>query len=160
MKKQLLSGLIFAVSIPAFAAVQTPAQELAASSQLPLGEIQETLAKCDSVDETTQDMYFCAWRDLIVAERDLQKVIDQRNSQRPERKAALNTRIAHWKKARAADCKKSAHRELAGGSLEPVEALGCQVEKTVDMVRTMKEDHAAIPCKKSVDVCHDGALRQ
>ena len=158
MKKQFLLGLLLALSIPAFAAVQTLAEELAALSGLPLTEIQPMLDGCDSDDQTTEGMYFCGWRDLIVAERDLQEIVDQRNSQRSEHKAALNVRIAQWKKARYADCKKSAHHDYAGGSIEPVVAIVCQGDETQDMVEAMKKNHTAIPCKKSVRVCHDGLM--
>jgi len=137
MKKQLLLGLMLVASIPAFGDVQV-------------------LLDCDSNNQTTQGMYSCTWRDLVVAERDLQKIVDQRNSQRPERKAALDARIVHWKKARDKNCKKIAHHDWAGGSEEPVAAMICRAADTQDMVKTMKKDHTVVPCKNSVRVCHDG----
>ena len=157
MKKRWLLGLLLALSIPALAD-QTPAEELSALTRSPLSDIQEMLAKCDSDDQTTLGMVFCGWRDLIVAERELQEIVDQRNSQRPAHKAALNARIAHWKRARDTGCEKMAHRELAGGSEEPIEAVFCRAMETQDMVKAMKKNHAAIPCKKSVRVCHDGLM--
>lgn len=150
---------MFVVSAQAFAD-QTPAQEVSARSGLPLSEIQEILAKCDSASGTTQDMYFCAWRDLVVAERDLQKIVDQSNSQRPERKTALDARIAHWKKIREVNCRKAAHRKYAGGSIEPVAVLHCQVGKTQNMAKAMRENPTAIPCKSVVDICHHDLINQ
>jgi uncharacterized protein YecT (DUF1311 family) len=160
MKKRWLLGLMLAASIPAFAADQTSTQELAARSQLPLRDVQPMLANCDLGDQSTQGIYYCAWRDLIAAERDLQKIVDQRSNRLPERKAALNARIAHWKKARDANCKKIAHHDWAGGSEEPVAAMICRAADAQGMVKAMKKDHTAVPCKNAVRVCHDDPISQ
>jgi DNA-binding transcriptional MerR regulator len=138
---------------------QAPTQEVAKHSGLPLNVIQKMLAKCDKVNETTQDMYFCAWRDLAEAELDLQKIANQRSNLHPKRKAVLNARIEHWKKARAKHCQKAANHELGGGSLEPAEAMACQAGETLNMVKVMRKDRTAIPCKNSVRVCHDALTR-
>ena len=158
MKKQLILGLMLAASISAFAADQTPAEELVARSGLPLSDIQEMLAKCDSDDQTTVGRMFCGWRDLIVAEYDLQEIVDQRNSLRPEHKAALDARIARWKKARDVACKKIAHSDWGGGSEEPGAAMVCRAMETQDIVKAMKKDHTVVPCKNLVHICRHDAI--
>nr|WP_232452579.1 lysozyme inhibitor LprI family protein [Burkholderia ubonensis] len=102
--------LLLLASATAFAE-QTPADEISARSGLPASEVSALLADCDS-NQTS--MNFCAWRDQIVAERELQQVVDQQVSEHPERKAALEAKIAKWKKARDASCEKSARKEWGG----------------------------------------------
>lgn len=65
MKKLIL---IVLASTNAFAG-QTTADEISARSGLPASEVNALLADCDS-NQTS--MNFCAWRDQIVAERELQ----------------------------------------------------------------------------------------
>ena len=113
--KKLVLGLVVFASAHAFAD-PTPADEISARSGLPASEVSALLANCDS-NQTS--MNFCAWRDQIVAERELQQVIEQRKRERPEQKAPLDARIAKWKKARDASCEKSARTEWGDGSMRP-----------------------------------------
>lgn len=67
-------------------AEQTPADEIAARSGLPASEVNALLAQCDS-DQTS--MNFCAWRDQLVAERELRQQVERQEHEHPERKK-------HW----------------------------------------------------------------
>ena len=97
MRKQCL-WLLLIVSAAAHAE-QTPADEIAARSGLPASEVAGLLNNCDG---SQTSMNFCAWRDQIVAERQLQQVVDKQIEAHPERKAALEAKISKWKKARDA----------------------------------------------------------
>ena len=78
---------------------------------------------------------FCAWRDQIVAERELQQVVEQQESAHPERKTALDARIAKWKRARDASCEKSSRKEWDGGSMRPAAQAICVTAATKKMTK-------------------------
>jgi uncharacterized protein YecT (DUF1311 family) len=128
-------GLVLVASVRAFAD-QTPAEEIAARSRLPLKEVQATLAHCD--DQPEKNMDFCAWRDLVVAEHALQKVVDQKISRHPKRKREIEASIERWKKRNYAECEKQAHHDWAGGSFEVTAAVVCEVIGTQDKTKEMK----------------------
>ncbi|MGU7779695.1 lysozyme inhibitor LprI family protein [Burkholderia sp. PU8-34] len=125
--------LILVASANVFAE-QSPADEISARSGLPASEVNALLADCDS-NQTS--MNFCAWRDRIIAERALQQVVDKQVSEHPEQKAALEARIAKWKKARDASCEKSARKEWGDGSMRPAAQATCQTESTKKMTKKL-----------------------
>jgi len=130
-------------------AEQTPAEEIATHG-VPLNDVLELLADCGSFEQSQQSMYFCAWRDAIVAERHLQKVVDQRASKHPELKEALAVRVAHWKKMRDEHCKKMAHHDWGGGSMEPTANLACAAGETEYLSIQMMKDSSVVPCKNKM----------
>ncbi|KVC79324.1 lysozyme inhibitor LprI family protein [Burkholderia ubonensis] len=125
--------LLLLASATAFAE-QTPADEISARSGLPASEVSALLADCDS-NQTS--MNFCAWRDQIVAERELQQVVDQQVSEHPERKAPLEAKIAKWKKARDASCEKSARKEWGEGSMRAAAQEICATASTKKMTKRL-----------------------
>ncbi|KWE77845.1 hypothetical protein WL78_03560 [Burkholderia ubonensis] len=125
--------LLLLASTTAFAE-QTPADEISARSGLPASEVSALLADCDS-NQTS--MNFCAWRDQIVAERELQQVVDRQVSEHPERKAALEAKIAKWKKARDASCERSARKEWGEGSMRPAAQAICATASTKKMTKRL-----------------------
>ena len=130
---RLLFGLLALIVTEAFAGPPL-VEEISARSGLPASEVNALLADCDS-NQTS--MNFCAWRDQIVAERELQKVVDRQKSAHPEHKAALDARIAKWKKARDASCEKSARKEWDGGSMWPAAQAICVTAATKKMTKKL-----------------------
>lgn len=133
--KKVAIGLLLLVSASAFAD-QTPADEISARSGLPASEVNALLADCDS-NQTS--MNFCAWRDQIVAERELQQVVDRQIAEHPERKAALEAKVAKWKKARDASCEKSARKEWGEGSMRPAAQAVCTTASTKQMTKKLSQ---------------------
>ncbi|MBO7755566.1 lysozyme inhibitor LprI family protein [Burkholderia pseudomallei] len=131
--RKLAFGLLLLASANAFAE-QTPADEISARSGLPASEVSALLADCDS-NQTS--MNFCAWRDQLVAERELQQVVDQQISEHPERKTALEAKVAKWKKARDASCEKSARKEWNDGSMRPAAQAICATASTKKMTKKL-----------------------
>ncbi|QVN12462.1 hypothetical protein JYG37_04520 [Burkholderia sp. LAS2] len=86
--------LLVLASAHAFAG-PTAADEIAARSGLPASEVNALLSDCDS---SQTSMNFCAWRDQIVAERELQRIVDKQVSEQPRRKAALDAQMASGRK--------------------------------------------------------------
>ena len=121
---------------------QTPADEIAARSGLPASEVSALLSDCDS---SQTSMNFCAWRDQIVAERELQQVVDKQIREHPERRAALEAKLAQWKKARDASCEKSARREWGYGSTRPAAQATCATAVTKTMTKKLSASSSSEP---------------
>ncbi|MCW3671617.1 lysozyme inhibitor LprI family protein, partial [Burkholderia cenocepacia] len=82
-------------------------------------------------------MNFCAWRDQIVAERELQQVVDKQVAEHPERKIGLEAKVAKWKKARDTSCEKSARKEWGDGSMRPAAQAICATAATKRMTKRL-----------------------
>ncbi|KVL22593.1 lysozyme inhibitor LprI family protein [Burkholderia ubonensis] len=134
--------LLLLASATAFAE-QTPADEISARSGLPASEVGALLADCES-NQTS--MNFCAWRDQIVAERELQQVVDRQVSEHPERKTALEAKIAKWKKARDTSCERSARKEWGEGSMRAAAQAICATASTKKMTKRL-----STPDRKAID---------
>lgn len=128
MKMRVLLLLLLASGYAS--AEPTPADEIAARSGLPAAEVNALLAQCDS-NQTS--MNFCAWRDQLVAERELLQQVERQEREHPELKKALDARIAKWKKARDVSCEKAAREEWDGGSMKPTAQAICATAATKDM---------------------------
>ncbi|MGU7775531.1 lysozyme inhibitor LprI family protein [Burkholderia sp. MR1-5-21] len=98
-------------------------------------------------------MNVCAWRDRIVAERELQQAVDRQASEHPARKAALEAKMTKWKKARGAPCEKAARNDWGDGSMRPAALAIFQTESTKKMTKKLSAassrqtytDDAAVP---------------
>lgn len=132
MRRLIVAFLVFATTY-AFAG-QTPTDEISARSGLPASEVDALLADCDS-NQTS--MNFCAWRDQIVAERELREVVEQQEIEHPERKSVLEARIAKWKKARDTSCEKSSRKEWGDGSMRPAAQAICATAATKKMTKKL-----------------------
>lgn len=131
--RRIIFGLLLLASFNAFAE-QTPADEISARSGLPASEVNALLADCNS-NQTS--MNFCAWRDQLVAERELQHVVDQQISEHPQRRASLEATVAKWRKARDASCEKSARKEWGNGSMRPAAQAICATASTQQMTKKL-----------------------
>ncbi|WP_431819684.1 lysozyme inhibitor LprI family protein [Burkholderia sp. F1] len=139
--RKIVVGLLLCASAHVFAD-QTPAEEISARSGLPASEVNALLANCDS---NQASMNFCAWRDQIVAERELRQVVDQQITEHPKRKAALEAKVAKWKKARDASCEKSARKEWGDGSMRPAAQAICATASTKIMTKKLTAAAARKP---------------
>lgn len=125
--------LLVLASAHAFAG-PTAADEIAARSGLPASEVNALLSDCDS---SQTSMNFCAWRDQIVAERELQRIVDKQVSEQPRRKAELDAQMAKWKKARDTSCEKSARHAWGDGSMRPAAQAICATAAPKEMVKRL-----------------------
>ncbi|WP_338138580.1 lysozyme inhibitor LprI family protein [Burkholderia anthina] len=131
--RRAMIGLFVLVSMNACAG-PTPADEIAARSGLPASEVNALLSDCYS-NQTS--MNFCAWRDQLVAERELQRVVDKQAGEQPRRKKALDAQIAKWKRARDASCEKSTRNAWGDGSMRPAARAICATEATKEMTKRL-----------------------
>jgi uncharacterized protein YecT (DUF1311 family) len=135
MKHLLSLAVAIALSGSAFAA-PNPTDELATRSGLPASEINTMLANCDA-DQTS--MNFCAWRDQIVAEQELQTIVDKKSAASSTCKVTLEKKITAWKQSRDANCKKSADQQWHGGSMLPAAFAICATEETKRMTKGLRK---------------------
>lgn len=109
--------------------------ELAQRSGLPEIELNRLLASCDS---NQQSMYFCAWRDQIVAERAFRRELADKQRQMPRCKKAIETKIASWIRARDQSCDKSATKEWGEGSMKATALVLCISAETIKMTEQLE----------------------
>jgi uncharacterized protein YecT (DUF1311 family) len=131
--RKITFGLFLLASFSVLAE-QTPTDEISARSGLPASEVSALLADCNS-NQTS--MNFCAWRDQLVAERELQHVVDRQIRKHPERKASLEATLAKWRKGRDASCEKSARKEWGNGSMRPAAQAICGTASTKQMTKKL-----------------------
>jgi hypothetical protein len=137
MKKILCFILGCSICFSIFAE-RTPEEELYFRSGMPMKDINEMLATCGKPKETSQAEYFCGWRDLIIAERQAQEIIDETSKGDLKYKKELVIKMDRWERNTRKICKKEAHREYAGGSIEPVAAEMCVTLSMQEEVKSMK----------------------
>ena len=125
------------IAASAAAADFDPAAELAQRSKLPASEVAALLATCESSNATQLSMNFCASRDLVVAEHELQRVVDERNAQSPRCAEILPRKLSAWRKKRDAGCEKSAKLDYEGGSMLPTAIAMCKTAETQRMTKKL-----------------------
>lgn len=133
MKRVLLLTLLWAVAVRA--SPPEPSEEIAKRSGLPLDEVSALLSDCDA---SQTSMNFCAWRDLIVAEQELQRVVAEKHAASPACKYVSEADIARWKKTRDRACQKSAQKEWGSGSMEPTAHAVCATAETTRMTAEIR----------------------
>jgi uncharacterized protein YecT (DUF1311 family) len=130
VKRLLVEFALALVSCSALAAVSSPTDVIANRSGLPPSEVDAALAHCDA---NQMSMNLCAWRDQIVAEQKLERVVGVKAGSSETCKAALEKRLTAWRKRRDANCEKSASREWGGGSMLPTAVAMCKTVETERM---------------------------
>jgi hypothetical protein len=126
-----LAGSVPAHSQPAAAPVM---QELARRSGLGEPELTLMLDRCEA---TQQNMYFCAWRDLIAVELDLDRLIGSAERQKPSC-AIVQSDLTRWKQRRDHACETAARREWGEGSMSPTAQLLCEADATRGLADRLK----------------------
>nr|WP_085480749.1 lysozyme inhibitor LprI family protein [Paraburkholderia susongensis] len=133
MRSLLLALTLVSTSV--LASAPDPVDEIAHRSGLPASEVSAALSNCD---DNQTNMNFCAWRDQIVAEQKLERVVDATAGSSAACKSTLEKRIAAWRKRRDANCSKSAAREWGGGSMLPTAVAMCKTAETERMSKAIK----------------------
>lgn len=132
----LLSGLAGAAAA-ADADSDAAAQEVARRSGLPAADVQRLLADCQA---SQQSLYFCAWRDTIVAQARLERTLAERQRAAGPCSAAQRDALQRRVKRGTAACERAARQEWGEGSLRDTARLHCEagvVERAVRAARTV-----------------------
>ncbi|WP_233802321.1 lysozyme inhibitor LprI family protein [Paraburkholderia sp. HP33-1] len=112
-----------------------PVDEIANRSGLPASEVAAALSNCEA-NQTSMNL--CAWRDQIVAEQRLERVVEGKIVSSETCKAALEKRLTEWKKRRDANCEKSASQQWGGGSMLPTAVAMCKTAETERMSKAIQ----------------------
>jgi uncharacterized protein YecT (DUF1311 family) len=112
---------------PAVQETAAVVSELSERSKIPESELNTLLADCNA---SQQSMYFCAWRDLISADRTFKQALADQKQAHPECKAALETNVATWERLRDRSCDRSAKKQYGEGSMAPTAKLLCVTTET------------------------------
>lgn len=102
------------------------ATELSRLSKLSEPEIRKLLADC-SANQTS--LYFCTWRDKLVADHILSHTVETRILKEPHCENALRSKVSHWQKARTRTCESQARNEWGEGSMFKIAVLECMKSK-------------------------------
>jgi uncharacterized protein YecT (DUF1311 family) len=132
-EKGLLLLALFSLSVHAadFNAVDA----LSERSKLPASEVSALLADCDANQTSTN---FCSWRDQLVAEHDLQILVDEKSAASATCKSSLDAEISAWRKRRDTSCEKTAQKQYAGGSMLPAAKAICATAETRRMIKRVR----------------------
>jgi uncharacterized protein YecT (DUF1311 family) len=120
------------------AAVISPVDEMAARSGLPASEVAALLANCDA---SQTSMNFCAWRDQLVAEQNLQLAVSRMEAQSPACKNRLEKQIPRWTRQRDLDCQKGARQDWGNGSMHQAAQTICLTKETERITGKVKAFH-------------------
>jgi uncharacterized protein YecT (DUF1311 family) len=123
------------ISSSALAATSNPTTVIANRSGLPASEVDAALSHCEA---NQMNLNLCAWRDQIVAEQKLKRVVQVTAGSSATCRAALEKRLTAWKKRRDANCEKSASHEWGGGSMLPTAIAMCKTAETERMSEAIK----------------------
>ncbi|MFC0400793.1 lysozyme inhibitor LprI family protein [Paraburkholderia rhizosphaerae] len=125
--KALFCLLLSLVCVPSLAASSDPVDEIARRSGLPASEVGAVLANCDA---SQTSMTFCAWRDQLIAEQDLQSAVSGRETDSPACKAPLEKHVSRWSRQRDSTCEKQARKEWGTGSMRQAAQASCVTTET------------------------------
>jgi hypothetical protein len=127
--------LLALFSLSAHAADFNPVDALSERSKLPASEVGALLADCGA-NQTS--MNFCSWRDQLVAEHELQVLVDEKGAASATCKSSLDAAISTWRKRRDASCEKTAQKQYAGGSMLPAAEAICSTAETQRMIKKVR----------------------
>ncbi|MFD1022117.1 lysozyme inhibitor LprI family protein [Paraburkholderia sabiae] len=115
-----------------------PVDEIATRSGLPASEVVALLTNCD-VSQTS--MNFCAWRDQLVADQNLQLAISHKTTQFPACKSRLEKQTARWTRQRDLACRKGAQQDWGNGSIHQAAQAICVTKETQRITGKVKAFH-------------------
>ncbi|MFM0738150.1 lysozyme inhibitor LprI family protein [Paraburkholderia xenovorans] len=127
----LLAGFVCA---SLHAATTNVVDEIVSRSGLNASEVAALLANCDA---SQTSMNFCAWRDRLVAEQDLQRAISSKTDSF-SCKARLEKRVSKWITQRDRACQIGAQRDWGNGSERQAAQTVCVTEATARITGKVK----------------------
>jgi uncharacterized protein YecT (DUF1311 family) len=107
---------------------------LSQRSGLPTVDLQTMLSNCEA---NQQNMYFCAWRDLIQSDKLFFEKLKLKQQQMPKCKALGESKAVAWQKSRARTCEKQATQDYGNGSMKPTAQLICMNSEAERMVKKL-----------------------
>ncbi|MBK7662175.1 MAG: DUF1311 domain-containing protein [Sterolibacteriaceae bacterium] len=109
---------------------------------MPESELKDFLADCNA---NQQSMYFCAWRDQIVAQRVFERLLADKMQSMPACKSALESRAADWARSRDRSCARSALKQWGDGSMRRTAQIICVTGETARMTKRIQRMRGCRP---------------
>jgi hypothetical protein len=101
--------------------------EMSRRSAVPEAELEQRLTNCDA---DQQSMYFCAFRDFIAVDLQLDRLAAAWALRHPECKEPIEHQLHDLKQARDSACAKSAEEEYGAGSIAQTAIAVCASSST------------------------------
>jgi hypothetical protein len=109
--------------------------ELSQQSGLPEAELHQLLSHCEA---NQQNIYFCAWRDQITAQKKFQKTLANKQAQRPDCTAALAAKAVVWERLRDKSCARAATKQWGEGSMKLTAQAVCISASTAQAAQRLE----------------------
>jgi hypothetical protein len=100
-------------------------------SAVPEAELKQRLTNCDA---DQQSVYFCALRDFIAVDLELDRIAAEQARRHPECKEALEHQLRDLKQERDGACAKSADEEYGAGSIAQTAIAVCASSSTRPLI--------------------------
>jgi hypothetical protein len=114
-------------------------------STVPEPELQQRLTHCDA---DQQSAYFCAFRDFIAADLQLDRAAAEQARRHPECRQSIAHRLLTLRHERDSTCAKSARKDYGGGSMEQTATASCAARSTASLIEQFR---AMNGCPSSVE---------
>ena len=112
-------------------------KELSRRTGLSRQDLQELTRDCNAHQ---QSMYFCAFRDFIAADLELQRAVSDKLAHESEQcRTVFDAKQTRWERARDRVCNQSARKEWGGGSMQPTAEVVCKTASTEARVREVNQ---------------------
>ena len=121
---------------PSSTSMREAALQVARRSGLSQDELRIMFADCSANQQT---ITFCAWRDQVAAEIDLQKTLSRVKAQSPVCGNRLARKASLWKRRRDSLCNDDAAKEFGGGSNEAAARSQCAASMTLDYAQQIRK---------------------
>jgi hypothetical protein len=100
-------------------------------SAVPEAELKQRLTSCDA---DQQSMYFCALRDFITVDLQLDRIAAEQARRHPECRDPLERQLRDLKRERYSACAKSAEAEYGSGSMAQTAVAVCASSSTKPLI--------------------------
>jgi hypothetical protein len=105
--------------------------EMSRRSDISEAELKQRLKSCDA---DQQSMYFCAFRDFVDADIQLERIAAEQTRRHPECKVPLEHQLHDLKQQRDSACAKSAEDEYGAGSMTQTALAICASSSTKPLI--------------------------
>ena len=101
--------------------------ELHKHTQISYQELKQYMSNCDA---SQQSMYFCAWKDYIIARNRLHTLIDKKKILLNGCAGELQSKVDDWEKPLYRYCRKLSIQAWGEGSMQPTDQMVCMSSAT------------------------------
>ena len=116
--------------------------ELSRRSAVPEEELKARLSRCES---NQQNLYFCAFRDFVTVDLQLERTAAEQLRRHPECKELIDRQLRDLRRQRDRGCEQSASEEYGEGSLTQTAMAICAASTTKPMIEQLEAISGCAP---------------